>query len=342
MLALAKTVRAREARIEALETEHRNYTSIVTQALVDSAADTVADAYTSAMETAAAQLARAFAAAVVTGPGARAFSPWVMAQIGRSLVECGESVWFRVGQRLVRGDNYELDATMANYTFSLPSGIVNQQSSRVVHVRWNVNIDTGRGVGPLGTARALRTLMQRLEGSLGAELSAAVGYLLPLPTDGDASVVEAFKQDIASLRGKIAVVETSRGGWGQGPGQAPRREYELSRLGPNIPDSSVRLFREAREAVLTACGMPVSLLGGDEGTSQREAWRRYLHGTVAPLGRFVVVAAAAAGLRIELDWSQLFASDIAGRARAFQGLVNGGMSLEDAAAASGILRPEDS
>ena len=44
------------------------------------------------------------------------------------------------------------------------------------------------------------------------------------------------------------------------------------------------------------------------------------------------------GLTIELNWDALFASDMAGRARAFQSLVAGGMSLE-AAAASGILAP---
>jgi len=333
--------RAAEARISELETEHRNYSAIVTQALTDAAADTVADAYVAALETAAGHLSRAFAAAIVTGPGAAPFTPWVMAQIGRMLIEQGESVWFRVGQRLERGDSYELDAAMTLYTFSLPRGVVNQQSSRVVHVRWNVNIDTGRGIGPLMTARSLRTMMQRLETSMTDELNAAVGYLLPLPTDGDDETVKQFKADVSSLRGKIAVVETTGRGWGQGQGQAPRREYELARLGPNIPDSSVRLYEAAREAVLTACGMPVSLLGGPEGTAQREAWRRYLHGTVAPLGRLVVHAAAQAGFRIELDWSQLFASDIAGRARAFQGLVNGGMSLEAAAAASGILTPPE-
>ena len=44
-------------------------------------------------------------------------------------------------------------------------------------------------------------------------------------------------------------------------------------------------------------------------------------------------------LPITLDRGQLFASDISGRARAFQSLVGGGMSLEAAAVASDILTP---
>jgi len=339
IVSLAK-YRAAESRVQALEAENRNYSDIVTQALVDAAADTVADAYVAALETAAGTLSRAFAAAVVSGAGAAAFTPWTMAQIGRQLVECGDAVWYRVGQRLARGDNYEITPSGV-YEFNLAAGRVRQTAGRVVHVRWNVSVETGRGMGPLTTARNLRTLMQRLEGSMTDELNAAVGYLLPLPTDGDAAVVEQFKADIAALRGKIAVVETARAGWGQGTAQAPRREYELARLGPNIPESSVRLYDLARASVLTACGMPVALLGLEDGTSQREAWRRYLHGTVAPLGRLVAEAAAAASLPIALDWSQLFASDISGRARAFQSLVGGGMSLAEAAAASGILTPED-
>lgn len=41
-----------------------------------------------------------------------------------------------------------------------------------------------------------------------------------------------------------------------------------------------------------------------------------------------------------IDWDQLFASDISGRARAFQSLVNGGMEIAAAAAAAGPLTQE--
>lgn len=110
----------------------------------------------------------------------------------------------------------------------------------------------------------------------------------------------------------------------------------------------MQLFTAAREAVLAACGFPVQLAQSADGTAQCEAWRRYLHETVAPLdetvaplGRLVAFEAARVGLGISLDWDALFASDVQGRARAFQSLVAAGMTLEQAAATSGILTPEE-
>ena len=329
-----------EQRIQDLEAEHRGYTDIVTQALLDASADTVADAYVAALETAAGALSRAFAAAIPGGGSAGAFDAWTLAQVGRALVEDGEAVWYRSGQRIQRAETYDIQPSGA-YQMNLAGTPFVVPANRVFHPRWNVNIYNGRGVGPLQQARNLRTMMQRLESSMAQELAAAVGYLLPLPTDGQSDTIDALKKQIADLKGQIAVIETTRAGWGMGQQSGPRREFDLQRLGPNIPGSSVDLYRTAREAVFTACGYPVDLAQEADGTGQREAWRRYLHGTVAPLGRLVIEAAGRAGLNLTLDWSNLFASDITGRARAFQSLVGGGMTLEQAAAASGILEPGD-
>ena len=69
------------------------------------------------------------------------------------------------------------------------------------------------------------------------------------------------------------------------------------------------------------------------GPAQREAWRRLLFSTIAPLGRIVENE-----LRVKLDtpdlrltWNELRASDLAGRARAFQSMVNGGIEVGKAA-----------
>ena len=43
---------------------------------------------------------------------------------------------------------------------------------------------------------------------------------------------------------------------------------------------------------------------------------------------------------VRLDWSELRASDITGRARAFQSLVGSGMDVAKASALSGLLMPE--
>jgi len=179
-------------------------------------------------------------------------------------------------------------------------------------------------------------LMQRLEKSVMQEAGASVGYLLPIPSGGDDSNVSKLKSDLGALEGKIAVIETTRSGWQEGnPNYS--RDYELVRFGPQIPETSARMFTIAQEVILAACGYPVQLSQSADGTAQREAWRRYLHGTVAPLGRLVEESARLIGLDIALSFEALFASDIMGRARAFGSLVQGGMDITQAAAISGIL-----
>lgn len=95
-------------------------------------------------------------------------------------------------------------------------------------------------------------------------------------------------------------------------------------LTPSYPKNNVAMFMTARQSVLAACGMPVALAENNDGGSQGESWRRYVHGTVAPLGKLIALEAERIGLAITLDWYQLFASDIQGRARAFQSPAGGG------------------
>ena len=341
VVATAREVwRAASARADGVE--DRNYTDAITQAIIAAAADAAADGYVAGLEVAAGQLSRAFASATLEGPEAELLTPEIMAQIGRQLVEHGEAVWFRIGRRLERAIGYTINDRTRAYTLELRnSRSVVVPMDRTLHVRWNVEPTTLRGVAPLATARTLRQLLGKLEVSMRDEANAAVGYLLPMPADGAATQVDKLRSDIADLKGRIAVVETMQGGWGTGTPGAPRRDYELARLGPNFPAANVDLYRQAHNVVLAACGYPVQLATDSDGTAQREAWRRYLHGTVAPLGRLVATAADAAGVRVTLEFDQLFASDISGRARAFQSLVGGGMSIEAAAAASGLLDREE-
>ena len=68
----------------------------------------------------------------------------------------------------------------------------------------------------------------------------------------------------------------------------------------------------------------------------REAWRRYGHAFLAPVGEIVT---AELGDQLDtpslrLDFPALFASDITGRARAFASMVQAGMEIERAALSS--------
>jgi len=320
--------------------EKRNYTDTVTNALIEASADAAASGYIAALEIAGGHLSRAFMSATVGGAGAGAFTPAVMAHIGRALIETGEAVYARQANELVRGLQYSI-LPDGRYQLELAGRQIVVPADRAFHVTWNLDPSSLRGVAPLANARKLRDLTRKLETSMGEEAGAAVGYLLPIPSDGQGGNVAQLKDDLASLKGNIAVIETQATWTGDAGRAPPRAEFSLVRMGANIPEGNVALYTQATESALAACGLPVQLVQKSDGTAQREAWRRFLHGTVAPLGRLVTAEAARIGLAITLDWDQLFASDIQGRARAFQSLVQGGMSLEAAAAASGILTPQE-
>ena len=68
------------------------------------------------------------------------------------------------------------------------------------------------------------------------------------------------------------------------------------------------------------------------------AYRQALHGVIAPIGR---LASTELSVKlngpVRLDWVELRAGDISGRARAFQSLVGGGMEISKAAGLAGLL-----
>ena len=149
----------------------------------------------------------------------------------------------------------------------------------------------------------------------------------------------SYRPISARLRGQMVLVDSTAGGYGQGPQQAPRRDLQASRIGADPPEVLATLRNDAAYAVLAACGVPPEMLRASDGTGRREAWRQFLFGSVAP-----VALSVAAELADKLDIPDLAfnhdamsASDISGRARAFGSMVKAGMALDRAAALSGLL-----
>ena len=79
------------------------------------------------------------------------------------------------------------------------------------------------------------------------------------------------------------------------------------------------------------------LFGGNQAAAVREAWRLALFGVLSPLGRKVESELRRRLGDVSLDWSELRASDLSGRARAFQSMVGGGMPVADAVAIAGLM-----
>ena len=109
------------------------------------------------------------------------------------------------------------------------------------------------------------------------------------------------------------------------------------RFGAEPPASMVQLLSAASQEIYSACGLHQGLWSGDA-ASTREAWRLALFGVLSPLGKLVE-----AELRDKLDdevslsWTELRASDLSGRARAFQSMVGGGMPIDQAVAVAGLM-----
>ena len=123
-------------------------------------------------------------------------------------------------------------------------------------------------------------------------------------------------------------------------GQVRHREWDVIRVGSNPPQTVLDATRFATEEILSACGIPLALNVQAQGSVLREAWRIFLFGTIAPLGRIVQTELSAKIGETGISWDELKASDLAGRARAFQSMVGGGMDVNKAASLSGLMEGE--
>ena len=334
------------------------FTDAVVAALTAQAAGTATGdpSAIAALEAAVALYSRAFAAAVPSPAEAAAvLSPPCMALLARNLIRRGEDVHQIIVERGmvrlqpigswdVRGGPAESSWWYRCDRFG-PSGNLTElvPSASVLHVRYAV--DSARpwyGISPLGWARSTGTLAANLETRLGEEAGGPVAMILPVPMDGgDDDPLAELKTDIAAAKGKAVLTETTAAGWGEGRAAAPQSDWKPQRLGANPPAALPSLRTEAGMSVLSACGVPVSLVTDADGTSQREAWRRFVMGAVEPLLDLVrVEVAAKLDMSVSFDLSRLWAHDLAGRAAGFKAMVTAGMDIERAAALSGLVAGE--
>ena len=313
-----------------------------------------------ALESACALYSRAFAAATVTPAEAgAALTPAVRALIARNLLRRGEDfhrVYIRGGRIVLEpcgfayahGHGPDPMGWTYNVTLYGPTDSRHEwvPAASMLHTRYSV--DSSRpwfGQGPLHWAHRTGTLAGALEARLGEEAGSNVGFIIPIPSDGgdgtDDDPLASLKADLANARGRTVLTETTAAGWGEGKMAAPQADYKPQRFGATVPDSSVSLRSEAAESVLSACGVPVSLVTDADGTSQREAWRRFVMGSVEPLLAIVSEEIERKlDTRVSFDLSRLWAHDLAGRASSFQKLVASGMDIAKAAAAAGLMVEE--
>lgn len=309
---------------------------------------------TGALEACAGLVQRAFLVADVDAPPAlkSALTSELLGMVGRSLIKYGEIVFFidtTNGALALRpAETFDIqgppnpDQWRYRLTLGGPSETLTYNdipADSVVHVRYAVDPATPwRALSPLGVATLAGKLSAETTKALADESGMPRGGFLPIPLDGQDPTVTALKADIKRANGGLLTVES--GDW-DAQGGARKAEWMQTRFGPNPPVGLVSLMGAASGEVYAACGVNPSLFTDAQGTAQRESYRQFLFGLVAPLGKLV---AAELSAKLEADvtlgFEEIRAADIAGRARAFQSMVGAGMEVAKAAALSGLLTPE--
>ena len=306
---------------------------------------------TAALEACAGTVGRGFAASEVTGPDSltRALTPGVLEMIGRSLIRRGELVLLIDSSsgmlRLIPAETHDIeggpDPSTWEYTLTLggPSKTVTHDfvpSASVLHFKYACDPSTPwRGNGPIAVANLAGRLSAETVRALAEESSGPVGRLLGVPVDGEDATVQALKSDIAMAKGKVALLEA--GDWGNAGGDA-KVDLKTERFGAEPPASLVELVDVSSREIYAACGFNAALWGGSQAASVREAWRLALFGVLSPLGRLVESEMKAKlDDDVSLTWTELRASDLSGRARAFQSMVGGGMPVDQAVAVAGLM-----
>ena len=332
--------------------EERNYTDAALTTLLANAhagGQATQPQATAGIEIAAALWSRAFGSATVDGTSISAEN---LACIGRDLIVSGETVWVRIGDDLHRAHTWEALAGSGgigaqwryrvhiphpgekNHTAVLPS-------EQVAHIRYSTDpAKPWQGVPPWQRMAQTARMAAELEIALTHEAAAPRGSIVPVPwnarfSQGKSSSRINVTGILSSLDGGVITVGSERAEGFNLP------EWKTIRLGASPPQTMLSLLDQATKDLLAACGVPIDLVTAG-GTGQREAWRRFLHGTVQPIARICEYELGKLyGKDITLSFDALFASDLAGRARAFGSMVKGGMALDKAAALSGLMSDDE-
>ncbi len=332
-----------------------SYTDALVAALIRQArgrtAGTALTTETGALESAAGLVGRAFMACEVSGDPVHvaALSPQVMEMIGRALLRRGDAVFYldtSDGLHLLPAQTHSIDGgpMPSSWTYDLTLAGPGQlrtlrpvQAEGVLHFRYGCDVETPwRGNAPLGVARAIGDLVAEATTYLTQESSKPRGAFLGTPKDGADETISQLRADVKTAAGALLFVESQDEEW-EGGGKATGG-WNVKHFGPTVGAGMVEVAKMARAEALAALGLNEALFGGADSAALREAWRLALFSLIAPLGHLVESELRAKiDPGISLSWTELRASDLAGRARAWQSLVKGGMDLREASAIAGLM-----
>ena len=308
--------------------EHReSYTEQVVAAAQTAASGTAASAAVAAVESAAGLWERGFMSAQ-----SAVLKPWQLALAARSLLLRGESVWWASRAGLLPVSSHDVSGRSASpdrwqYRISLPApaGTITKHrvaAGSIVHFRIGAAPSTPwRGCSPLVNAKATRGLLEQIEKSLTDEHVVPSARVVGVPEPESSQEVA---NQIAAGGGRVLLGEQAEAGI-PGGGVNARSDWSPDRFGPEPETGSVTLRADVERSILAAAGVPSELvIPSSGGGDSREAWRRFLYSTIAPIGAIMSSELARIGLESEIHFDELRASDLAGRARAFKQLTEAG------------------
>ena len=259
-------------------------------------------------------------------------TPGVLALAGRALATGGNALFqIEVAGSMVtltpasswdpRG-GYRTESRRYYLTMSGPQSTVTRDlpGDAVLHFKiGSRDAEWWRGRSPLYRSRATSQLAARIERAMDYEARIPVGRIVPLAIpgatqtdrDGEDPVMGSIK------RGGVTGVPYGQGS-PIGGEQVPAQRFAPQKMGPDPSETAAGLRTRLGQEIAGAFGVPPALLDdGADGTAQRESWRRFWLGTIAPIGRVIE-----AELRRKLDpaamvsFDALAAADEDGRSRA--------------------------
>lgn len=320
--------------------------SVVSAILANAAGAFRGDATaTATVEAAAGLVGRAFASASASAP---IFTPYCLGMIGRALIRRGEIV-LAIGNDagedlLIPASSWTVtggyDPRSWAYLVHLPGPSdtmsVTLPAAAVLHFRYSSDpAAPWRGRSPLDYAASSGKLTAATIKTLADEAAGPHGYVLPLPqADGADESLDHLKRDLAAGKGGLSLVESMADAWQSGE-RAPPQQWETKRYGASPPAALVQLQGQASKEILSACGLSPALFDPSVSAgASREAWRQALFSLIAPLGR-QVEGEVRSKLYPEfaLDFAEIRAADITGRARAWRSLVGKDAAMPEQEAA---------
>ena len=285
-----------------------DYTQQRLTAMYTSITGAVVTGGVAAVEAVAGRVSRLMEVAHVSGgPRAmQALTPTVLAMIGRSLIEWGESLHFLAYRIGPSGVSYYLvpaqhewtvlggtdpEQWIVDATLTGAQTVYERSAPRAawLHIIRDAEPDyPWRGVSPLQRATVSAQLVRMAEDALVTEMRQPTKALIPLP-QGSAVDTDTLRNDIQNKATQILFPTTTSAGYGAGRGSAPLTDWKPQRLKP-MPDAAlVALADSASSKVVAALGAHPAIMGGASGSGaiSLQAQRQFRTMLMQPIARLI-------------------------------------------------------